>query len=52
MDATPEMMRTPREPVKPEAVSPALFAHFVVCTSNFEAMRTWYRYTTTARSAL
>ena len=43
------MIRTPREPVKPEAVSPALFAHFVVRTSNFDAMRTWYRTVLNAR---
>ena len=49
MDATPEMIRTPREPVKPEAVSPALFAHFVVRTSNFEAMRAWYKTVLNAR---
>ena len=49
MDATPEMIRTPREPVKPDAVSPALFAHFVVRTSNLEAMRTWYKTVLNAR---
>ena len=49
MDATPEMIRTPREPVKPQAISPALFAHFVVRTSNFEAMRTWYKTVLNAR---
>ena len=49
MDATPEMRRTPREPVKPDTVSPALFAHFVLRTSNFEAMRTWYKTVLNAR---
>ena len=49
MDATPEMIRTPREPVRPEAVSPALFAHFVVRTSNFEAMRAWLQTVLNAR---
>jgi catechol 2,3-dioxygenase-like lactoylglutathione lyase family enzyme len=43
------MTRTPREPVKPDAVSPALFAHFVVRTSNFEAMRAWYKTVLNAR---
>ena len=42
MDATPDMARMPRERVTGEAVSPALFAHFVLRTSNFEAMRAWY----------
>ena len=42
MDAAQDTTRRPREPVKPEALSPALFAHFVVRTSNFEAMRHWY----------
>jgi hypothetical protein len=51
MDATPEMIRTPREPVKPDAVSPALFAHFVLRTSNFEAMRKWYKTVLNARMA-
>ena len=40
MDATPEMIRTPREPVKPEAVSPAMFAHFVVRNKS----RNWLRH--------
>ena len=39
MDATPDMTRRPRDPVRPEAIAPALFAHFVVRTSNFDAMR-------------
>jgi hypothetical protein len=38
-DATPDLTREPRDPVRPEAIAPALFAHFVVRTSNFEAMR-------------
>jgi catechol-2,3-dioxygenase len=42
MDATPDMTRRPREPVRPEAICPALFAHFVVRTSNFSAMKDWY----------
>lgn len=42
MEAAQDTTRCPREPVKPEALSPALFAHFVVRTSNFEAMRHWY----------
>ena len=42
MDATPAMTSRPREPVRPAAISPALFAHFVVRTSNYEAMRAWY----------
>ena len=42
MDAAQDTTRRPREPVKPEALSPALFAHFVVRTSNFDAMRQWY----------
>jgi len=43
MDATPDMTRRPRDPVRPEAIAPALFAHFVVRTSNFDAMRHWYQ---------
>ncbi|MSP03193.1 MAG: biphenyl 2,3-dioxygenase [Acetobacteraceae bacterium] len=43
------MTRRPRDPVKPEAVSPALFAHFVVRTSNFEGMRHWYQTVLNAR---
>ena len=42
MDATPDMTRRPREPVRPDAIAPALFAHFVVRTSNLAAMREWY----------
>jgi catechol 2,3-dioxygenase-like lactoylglutathione lyase family enzyme len=42
MDATPSMTRRPRESVTAEAISPALFAHFVVRTSNYAAMRAWY----------
>jgi catechol 2,3-dioxygenase-like lactoylglutathione lyase family enzyme len=49
MDATPDMTRMPREPVTPEAVSPALFAHFVLRTSNFDAMRGWYKAVLNAR---
>jgi catechol 2,3-dioxygenase-like lactoylglutathione lyase family enzyme len=49
MDATPDMARMPREPVTGEAVSPALFAHFVLRTSNFEAMRRWYKTVLNAR---
>ena len=49
MDATPAMTLQPREPVKPDAVSPALFAHFVVRTSNLPAMRDWYRTVLNAR---
>ena len=32
-----------RDQVKPDAVSPDGFAHFVVRTSNFDAMRHWYQ---------
>jgi len=49
MDATPDMARMPREPVTGEAVSPALFAHFVLRTSNFDAMRSWYKTVLNAR---
>jgi len=49
MDATSDMTRHPREPVKPVAIPPALFAHFVVRTSNYEAMRAWYQTVLTAR---
>jgi catechol-2,3-dioxygenase len=49
MDATPDMTRRPREPVRPEAISPSLFAHFVVRTSNFEGMRAWYQTVLTAK---
>jgi catechol-2,3-dioxygenase len=41
MDVTPDMTRHPREPVEPVVILPALFAHFVVRTSNYEAMRSW-----------
>jgi catechol 2,3-dioxygenase-like lactoylglutathione lyase family enzyme len=49
MDATPDMARMPRAQVAGEAVSPALFAHFVLRTSNFEAMRAWYKTVLNAR---
>lgn len=49
MDATPEMTRQPRDKVMPDAVSPALFAHFVLRTSNLPAMRNWYRTVLNAR---
>ncbi len=49
MDATPDVISRPREPVRPEAISPALFAHFVLRTSNFAAMRTWYQTVLNAR---
>ena len=49
MDATPEMTRKPREKVRGETVSPALFAHFVVRTSNLPTMRDWYRTVLNAR---
>jgi catechol-2,3-dioxygenase len=49
MDAISDITRQPREPVRPEAISPALFAHFVVRTSNFDAMRAWYRTVLNAR---
>jgi hypothetical protein len=39
MDVTPDLTRHPRDPVKPEAIAPALFAHFVVRTSNYDARR-------------
>lgn len=50
MDATPGTIR--RDPVKPDPVSPALFAHFVVRTSNFAAMRAWYQTVLNARIVL
>jgi catechol-2,3-dioxygenase len=40
----------PRKTVTGEAVSPALFAHFVLRTSNFEAMRAWYLAVLNARA--
>jgi catechol-2,3-dioxygenase len=43
MDATQDMTPRPREKVSPTAIAPALFAHFVVRTSNFTAMRRWYQ---------
>jgi catechol 2,3-dioxygenase-like lactoylglutathione lyase family enzyme len=49
MDATPEMTRRPRDKVRPEPISPALFAHFVVRTSNFARMRAWYQTVLNAR---
>lgn len=49
MDAVTETTLTPRGPIRPEPVSPALFAHFVVRTSNFEAMRSWYQTVLNAR---
>ena len=49
MDTAQDLSRRPREAVKAEAVSPALFAHFVVRTSNFAAMRDWYRTVLNAR---
>ena len=49
MDATQDTTRHPRGKVAPRAVSPALFAHFVVRTSNFAAMREWYQTVLNAR---
>ena len=49
MDATPEMTRQKREPVQAAPISPSLFAHFVVRTSNYAAMRSWYQAVLNAR---
>lgn len=38
-----------RRAIAPEAVSPSIFAHFVLRTSNFAAMRAWYRTVLNAR---
>lgn len=40
-DATTVLER--RRPVEPEALVPDGFAHFVMRTSNFDAMRRWYQ---------
>ena len=39
----------PREKIRPDPLSPALFAHFVLRTSAFDAMREWYRTVLNAR---
>jgi len=49
MDATSDLTHHPRDRVKPEKIAPALFAHFVVRTSNFDAMRHWYQTVLNAR---
>jgi catechol-2,3-dioxygenase len=38
-----------RRTLEPEASSPDIFAHFVLRTSNLDAMRTWYRTVLNAR---
>jgi catechol-2,3-dioxygenase len=38
-----------RRAIEPEAVSPDIFAHFVLRTSNLEAMRRWYQTVLNAR---
>lgn len=38
-----------RRTIEPEAISPAMFAHFVLTTSNPDAMREWYRTLLNAR---
>jgi hypothetical protein len=43
MDTPTNTIQQQRRPIEPEAISPALFAHFVLRTSNFEAMRRWYK---------
>ena len=49
MDAIQELTRQPREKVLPAPIAPALFAHFVVRTSNFDGMRRWYQTVLNAR---
>jgi catechol-2,3-dioxygenase len=49
MDSNFEAVNSPRQPIEPEAVSPSLFAHFVVRSSNLPAMRAWYRTVLAAR---
>ena len=49
MDVPQDMTRQPRAKVRPDNISPALFAHFVVRTSNFATMRAWYQTVLNAR---
>jgi len=49
MDSNFEAVNKPRQPIEPETVSPSLFAHFVVRSSNLPAMRAWYRTVLAAR---
>jgi catechol-2,3-dioxygenase len=50
MDSNFEAVNSPRQPIEPETVSPSLFAHFVVRSSNLPAMRAWYRTVLAARA--
>jgi catechol-2,3-dioxygenase len=49
MDSNFEAVNKLRQPIEPETVSPSLFAHFVVRSSNLPAMREWYRTVLAAR---
>lgn len=43
MKKSANSLRQERKPIEPELVSPDRFAHFVVRSSNYEAMRNWYQ---------
>ena len=47
MDSTADNLR---RPLATKAISPAIFAHFVVRTSNYDAMRRWYETVLNART--
>jgi len=49
MDAATGELAPLRRPLEPEAISPAIFAHFVVRSSNLPAMRQWYQTVLNAR---
>ena len=49
MNALSGLALEPRETIKPEPISPVLFAHFVLRTSNFAEMRDRYKTVLNAR---
>ena len=49
MDSNLETVNIPRQPIGPEMVSPSLFAHFVLRSSNRPAMKAWYQTVLAAR---
>ena len=49
MDSNFEAVNIPRQPIGPETISPSLFAHFVLRSSNRPAMKDWYQTVLAAR---
>jgi catechol 2,3-dioxygenase-like lactoylglutathione lyase family enzyme len=43
MDTSAAAILQPRAPIEPAAITPHLFAHFVLRTANLPAMRDWYK---------